>query len=76
MKGLFGGLLLAIGILIAGASGLCSLVVGIVSLNGETLTLVPLILLFGGVPFSIGFGLILWGRHLLRSARREAEETQ
>lgn len=77
MKGLFGGLLLAAGLLIAGASGLCSLVFGISVLgNGagaEALTILPLVLLFGGVPFSIGFGLIMWGRSLLRSAREEAE---
>jgi hypothetical protein len=74
MKALFGGLLLAAGLLIAGASGLCSVVVAVSTLgnaagSGDVIGMLMLILLFGGVPFTIGFGLIFWGRSLLRASR-------
>ena len=72
MKSIFGGILLAVGILVAGGSGLCSL--GFL-VTGPT-DILPLILLIGGVPFLIGLGLFFAGRSLLGSARqeREAEE--
>ena len=75
MKSLFGGILLAVGILVAGVSGLCSLVVFVAGLgeSGGLVDSLPLILLFGGVPFLIGLGLFFAGRALLRSARRERE---
>ena len=76
MKSLFGGILLAIGILVAGVSGLCSLVVFGMGLgdSGGLVDTLPLLLLFGGLPFAIGLGLFFAGRSLLRSARREHEE--
>src|SRR4030095_4845692 len=63
---LFGGILLAVGILIAGASGICSLY-GIFSSLNDPGT-IPLALPFGGIPFAIGVGLALAGRALLRSS--------
>lgn len=75
MKSLFGGLLLGAGILVAGASGLCSLVLlgmGVADPAG-VMTLLPIVLLVGGIPFAIGLGLFFLGRSLLRSARQEAE---
>ncbi|HEU4969438.1 hypothetical protein [Sphingomonas sp.] len=75
MKRLFGGILLAIGILIAGASGLCTLIfVG--SSTGQPNDLgpiLPLALIFGGLPFLVGIGLIIGGRALLKSARMDDE---
>jgi hypothetical protein len=65
MTKLFGGILLAIGILIAGASGLCSIVMIVSSLNDAGM--IPLVLLIGGIPFAIGAGLAVLGRALLRS---------
>lgn len=66
MKRLFGGLLLGIGILIMTCSGLCSLIVIVSGVRDPTM--LPLPLLFGGVPFLMGFGLFRWGRWLLRHA--------
>lgn len=73
MRTLMGGILLAVGILIAGASGLCSLVVFISSASDPASMgdMVLLILLFGGVPLAIGVGLIFGGRALIRAGRNE-----
>jgi hypothetical protein len=75
MKTLFGGILLAIGILIAGASGLCSLAV-LFSSGGELgsgLGLWPLVLVIGGIPFAVGAGMGCGGWALIRQARRERQ---
>ena len=76
MKGFLGGLLLAVGILIAGASGLCTIVfwgLAIADAHGsDFLGFLLLSLMVGGIPFVIGVGLILWGRWLLRRARAAA----
>lgn len=72
MRTLFGGILLAIGALIAGASGLCSLAVlfsagrSAPAVWGSGLIMV---LIFGGIPFAIGVGLIYAGRALIREDR-------
>ncbi|WP_298168273.1 hypothetical protein [Novosphingobium sp.] len=71
MKRLFGGLLLAAGIMIMLTSGLCTLaVIGIgaseVARDPTVLVALYLPLIVGGVPFAIGFGLYKWGRALLR----------
>ena len=76
MKSFFGGVLLAAGILIAGVSGLCSLVVlgmGVTEPSGLA-DVLPMVLLFGGVPFLIGLGLFFLGRSMIRSARRDGQE--
>jgi len=70
MRQFFGGLLLAIGILIMTGSGLCTIVVigmGLTSTSaGEALTMLALPLIVGGVPFLIGLGMFFGGRSLLR----------
>jgi hypothetical protein len=72
MKEVFGGIMIAVGILIAGASGLCSLAVLFGGgFGGESLSMIPLILLIGGVPFAIGVGIAFGGRVLVRSARAD-----
>ena len=74
MKQVFGSILLAVGILIAGGSGLCSLVVlggGISNSFGEVLGIV---LIVGGIPFAIGLGLFFTGRALVRQAKLETNE--
>jgi hypothetical protein len=75
MKSLFGGILLAVGILIGGASGLCSLVMLVSGGVSEPMTTLPLVLLIGGPPIAIGVGLAIGGRALIRQARREREQT-
>ncbi len=75
MKTFFGGILLAIGILIAGASGLCTITF-VVSAIGSAVNshqefggagMIPLIAIVGGIPFLVGVGLIFAGRALIRS---------
>jgi hypothetical protein len=73
MKKLIGGILMAIGILIAGASGLCSLVFAIGGLSGGGAELIPLTLVVGGIPFTIGVGLALGGKAIINAARRDEE---
>ncbi|MEO7688703.1 MAG: hypothetical protein ABIS51_05405 [Sphingomonas sp.] len=81
MTKFFGGLLMAIGILIATLSGLCSaffLVMTLGDTNGAQFGDAPMLLMIaviGGLPFMSGVGLFFWGRWLLRLAReREAGE--
>ena len=73
----FGGLMMAAGGVIAVTSGLCSVVLTVMALGdaiqrpsgnvGELLTLgVPMVLLFGGIPFAVGLGLFFIGRKLYR----------
>ena len=72
MKKLLGGILLGIGILIAGASGLCSAVLLVTSLTEPPSLEAPLIILIvGGIPFVIGLGLLVLGRALIRSANAD-----
>ena len=65
----FGGVLMAIGILIAGLSGLCSLLLLVDPStwsgpsSGESLSIIAVV---GGIPFVIGAGLILLGRVLMK----------
>lgn len=73
MQKLLGGIMLAIGILIAGASGLCSAVF-MVSMIGQSPEVLPMILLFGGIPFAVGLGLFFGGRAIIRAADRGAGE--
>jgi hypothetical protein len=80
MRTFFGGILLAIGILIAGASGLCSVTM-LVSVLGNLNShqefsgsgMLPVIAIFGGIPFAIGLGLIFAGRGLIRSDSEDNE---
>lgn len=77
MKRLTGSLLLGAGILIAGTSGLCSAgfvvtILYVMFQGGPAATgLLPIVVIVGGIPFAIGFGLYKWGQSLLRAAGRE-----
>lgn len=71
MKRFFGGLLLAVGWLVAVTTGLCTgyfFLLFLLPTNGPAteslLLLLPLII--GGIPFLIGLALIWIGRRLLR----------
>lgn len=67
---MFGGVLMAAGILIMTVSGLCSLFVVIggfaEALREPSIILWPAAV--GGIPFLVGFGLFRAGRGLLRRA--------
>lgn len=65
-----GGILLAIGILVAGLSGLCSLSVLFGTGEFSGLGMWPAVLMFGGIPFAAGAGLVWWGWSAIRHARR------
>lgn len=75
MKTLFGGILLAVGILIAGASGLCSLAVLFGGEFGSNASMLPVVLVIGGIPFAVGAALGFGGWALIRQARRERQVT-
>jgi ABC-type arginine/histidine transport system permease subunit len=71
MKGLLGGCLQAVGILIAGLTGLCTLM-GLASINSWRSFVAAIgSTVFFGIPFLIGVGLILAGRAMIRSGREE-----
>lgn len=73
MKQMFGGVLIAVGILVAGASGLCSLT--ILFGNGEMtgLSMLPIVLVIGGLSIALGVLIALVGRSLIRQARQERD---
>lgn len=69
-----GGILMGVGILIAGLSGLCSLLLFLTEMTSPYSNmedLVAMILGFGGIPFAIGLGMVFVGRHLVRSAGQD-----
>jgi len=72
---LFGAMLMALGGLIALLSGLCSLAFLAAMLRSFSqnvgsgqgaMSALPVVLLFGGVPFAAGIGLIIVGRFVYR----------
>jgi hypothetical protein len=65
---IFGGILLAVGILVAGASGLCSLAVLFGTGEFSGLDMWPAVLGFGGIPFALGLAMVFGGRALIRRA--------
>jgi len=71
MKGIFGGILLAMGILIAGASGLCSLAVLFDTGEFGGMDMLPAVLVMGGIPFAVGILIFFGGRALIRHDRAE-----
>lgn len=71
---IFGGIIIAVGILIAGASGLCSIAILMDSGEFAGPGMWPLVLIVGGIPFAIGVGLVLAGRSVIRSADRTASD--
>jgi len=71
MRQLLGGILLAVGILVAGGSGLCSLAVLFGSGEFSGFDMWPAVLMIGGIPLAIGVAMAFGGRALLRSARED-----
>ena len=81
MHAFFGGLLMAVGGLIAALSGLCSgvfIVGSIISMASSNpsdfFNGLPLVLLFGGLPFLVGLALFFMGRAIYR--RRDQQSAQ
>lgn len=77
MKQVFGSILMAVGILIAGASGLCSLVF-VMSAFGSPSNIkidLPIIFLVGGIPFGIGLAMFFGGRALVRQAKLDTSNS-
>lgn len=68
LKQLFGSILLAVGILIAGTGGLCSLWVLFSPGEYGGMNLWQLVLVYGGGTFGLGIALALGGRSLIRQA--------
>lgn len=64
---------MGIGIIIAGASGLCSLIALFGSGDLQGLSMLPGVLVFGGPPIALGVGMFYGGRALIRQARSEAD---
>ena len=77
MTKFFGGLLMAIGIIVATLTGLCSayfLIMFLASgLQGDGLFMIGLVLVIGGLPCLGGVGVFYWGRWLVRIARDRGE---
>mgnify|MGYP001162027558 CR=1 FL=1 len=80
MKQFFGALLMGCGILVAGVSGLCTLLmVGGSLLDTSTqdarefATMIPAVLLVGGIPLVLGLAMFLGGRHAVRSAEDDTK---
>jgi hypothetical protein len=69
MNKVLGGCMLGAGILIAGLSGLCSLmlILSEMPLSARDLSDgLPVVLVVGGVPFLVGIGLVFLGRFVIR----------
>lgn len=78
MRTLFGSILIGCGLLVAGLSGLCLLVIAgnlAVSIGsvGELYAL-PAMLIFAGVPLLVGIAMFILGRRQIRKADEEAQE--
>ncbi len=73
---LLGSIISGVGILIAGTSGLCSLVLLGAGISQNGLSgfgnVMMAVALFGGIPFVIGIGIHFAGSELVRDAKLEA----
>jgi len=80
MRPVFGGLLLGIGILIGGLSGLCSLFMAadlVLGTGGGSDNFLdwPTLFIVGGIPFAFGLGIAYAGWKLLNPARPVANQS-
>ena len=71
MREVLGGILMAVGILIAGGSGLCSMAVLFTPGEYSGLRMWPAVLTVGGIPFAAGLAMAFGGRALRRRSIRE-----
>jgi hypothetical protein len=74
MSKLVGSIMIGVGLLIAGLSGLCSVAFGVMLLGSSgvdakvILQWLGAVAVFGGIPFAIGLGLFFGGRSVVRKA--------
>ena len=68
----WGGLLVTVGVLIAGLCGLCTMVFVGLTLDQPVTLILPLV--FGGPPILVGLLLVWAGRRILRQSREPGEE--
>ncbi|HKC03823.1 MAG TPA: hypothetical protein VKC17_11035 [Sphingomicrobium sp.] len=71
MKELLGGCLQGVGILVAGLTGLCTLIMLATVNSWRSFVAAIGSMAFIGIPFLIGVGLIVVGRALIRSGRED-----
>jgi len=84
MQKFFGGLLMGCGILIAGVSGLCVLILGVTFFDefggdggvSEFISMIPMLLGYAGIPIGIGVGLFFLGRYVIRQTDDETQSPQ
>lgn len=75
MKVFWGEIFIAVGILIAGGSGICSLSILFGSGGVQAVwSIIPLVLIVGGLPFALGIAMVFGGRSIIRRAREEQAE--
>ena len=72
MERVAGGILMAIGILVAGLSGLCTVLMFVESPSPENFSAESLgiVAIFGGIPLGFGILFIWLGRYLIRNSRK------
>ncbi|NKJ41386.1 MULTISPECIES: hypothetical protein [unclassified Novosphingobium] len=79
MTRLIGAILQAVGLLIAGASGLCSawftIMMGTSGDFGPLPGLLLLVALFGGIPFAFGLGFFFLGKRIARKTPIDESDT-
>lgn len=70
MQKIIGAIMIAVGILVAGLSGLCTVMMFVAEPSAENFSAesIGIVTIFGGIPFAIGIGLIFLGRYLVKSA--------
>lgn len=73
MRELLGGILMAFGILIAGSSGLCSMIVLLTPGEYSGFALWPAVLTVGGIPFALGVAMAFGGRALRHGSSGEKD---
>ncbi len=69
-----GGILIAVGLLMAGASGLCSLALiweELDNLNADMMGSLVIVGIVGGIPFLMGLGMMFGGWKLLSEKPRD-----
>lgn len=75
MKRLLGGILVAVGVLMMTGSGICTITVitGSFANSKTDLSIIPLAVFVGAIPFVVGFALFRVGRKCLQESAEETE---
>jgi hypothetical protein len=70
LQQVFGAFLIAVGVLIAGTSGMCMLTL-VDDVGPLDLELIVIVLLVGGTPFGMGVGLVYLGYRIIKPRRTD-----